>query len=109
MQRLLCTVGLGVGLVLMLTVVPAAAQTVYVDVSVHAGPIGGRVVYGPPPVHPARRLPHLTGYPAYDREQARRVAKYERKHEKRWRKAERQHYRRLRKLERERARVYRAR
>ena len=38
------TFALGLGIELAFAAVPAAAQTVLVDVGVHAGPVSGRVV-----------------------------------------------------------------
>ena len=45
------TFALGLGIALAFAAVPAAAQTVLVDVGVHAGPVSGRVVYGAPTVY----------------------------------------------------------
>ena len=42
---------LGLGIALTFIAAPVAAQSVYVDVGVHAGPIAGRVVYGAPVVY----------------------------------------------------------
>ena len=77
MYRLLFAAGLGV--TLAVTTVPASAQTVHVDVGVHAGSISGRVVYGAPLVYHVPPPPHVIGYSAYDLEHGRRHAKYERK------------------------------
>ena len=99
MHRLLFAAGLGVTLAFI--TVPASAQTVLVDIGVHAGPISGRVVYGAPPVHHAP--PHVIGYSAYDWEHNRRHAKEERKRLK----AERKYYQRLHRLEHEHERAHR--
>ena len=45
------TFALGLGIALGFAAVPAAAQTVIVDVGVQAGPVSGRVIYGAPTVY----------------------------------------------------------
>ena len=97
MHRLLHIVGLGIALACI--AMPAAAQTVHVDVGVHAGPVSGRVVYGSPYGYPAPPSHH--GYPAYDWEYAREHAVYEREMHKERRKAEREYWKDVREAERE--------
>ena len=50
MNRQTLVLGL-VGIALAFMTAPSAAQSVYVDVGVHARPIAGRVVYGAPVVY----------------------------------------------------------
>ncbi len=99
MKRLFQCVGLGIGLSVM--AVPALAQTIHIDLGVHTGSVGARVVYGPPPVYSVPHHPHA-GPPVLDWQYARRQAKYEREAYKRWRKGQREHYKRAREFQRER-------
>lgn len=96
------TFALGLGIALAFAAVPAAAQTVLVDVGVHAGPVSGRVVYGAPAVYADHDV-HVVGHDDHGWHDRRRHAKYERK----LRKAERRYYRDLQRLEREHARAHR--
>ncbi len=95
------TFALGLGVALAFAAVPAAAQTVLVDVGVHAGPVSGRVVYGAPPVYHVPHPPY-GGYSAHDREHARRHFEYEREYWKDVREFERERAKAHREYERER-------
>lgn len=96
------TFALGLGIALGFAAVPAAAQTVIVDVGVHAGPVSGRVIYGAPTVYADHGV-HVVDRHDHGRHERRRHAKYERKR----RKAEMRHHRHLHRLEREHARAHR--
>ena len=85
MNRLLTTIGLGVAGRRCLK--PAAAQSVAVDVGIHAGPIHGRVVYGPS-VYQTPYRAYAQDYRYSDRRYEGRANKHLRKHERRWRKAQ---------------------
>ena len=96
------TFALGLGIGLAFAAVPAAAQTVLVDVGVHAGPVSGRVVYGAPAVYADHGV-HVVGHHDHGWRDGRRHAKHERKR----RKAERRYYRHLHRLEHQHARAHR--
>ena len=105
MNRLLTTIGLGVALAVVAS--PAAAQSVAVDVGIHAGPIHGRVVYRPSPVYQTPYRAYAQDYRYSDRRYEGRANKHLRKHERRWRKAQEKYDRRLRKINREQAKAER--
>ena len=93
---------LGLGITLAFIAVPAAAQTVSVDVGVIAGPILGRVVYGAPPVYHVPPRSRVIGYSAHDWEHARRQLEYEREYWKDVHEFERERAKAQREYERER-------
>ena len=92
---------LGLGIALAFISVPTAAQTVLVDVEVHAGPISGRVIHGAPAICTDHGV-HLVGHHGHDWGPRHRHAKYDRER----RKSERRYDQHLHRLEREHARAH---
>ena len=95
MNRRTLVLGL-VGIAVAFVAAPVAAQSVYVDVGVHAGPIAGRVVYGAPVVyvdHGGYGVTHHVHRPAHSHRHSKHRYHADRKHHKRVHRRERAHAR----------------